>query len=196
MADTRGFQLVELLVSLAVLCALALLTVPALLGASAALRMDAAAHEVAGALQEARSLAIRHGRAVAVRFYPEPRRVGFAHFVDGDGDGVRNADIAANVDPQIAPLRVVAHWRGRLGFGFPPGPAPRDPSSPRRRLGRLEDPIRFNDSELASYNSLGGGTAGSLYLTDGRSRLTAVRLYGATGRLRILRWDREADAWR
>jgi type II secretory pathway pseudopilin PulG len=196
MADTRGFQLVELVVSLAVLAALALLTVPSLLGASAALRVDLAAHEVAGALQEARSLAIRHGRAVAVRFYPEPRRVGFAHFVDGDGDGVRNADILRGVDRPLTPLRWFAHLGGRVGFGFPPGPAPRDPSSPRRRLGRLEDPIRFNDSELASYNSLGGGTAGSLYLTDGRSRLTAVRLHGATGRLRILRWDPEADAWR
>ena len=196
MADTRGFQLVELVVSLAVLAALALLCVPSLLGASAALRVDLAAYEVAGALREARSLAIRHDRAVAVRFYPEPRRVGFAHFVDGDGDGVRNADILRGVDRALTPPRWFAHFGGRVGFGFPPGPAPRDPSSPSRRIGRLEDPIRFNGSELASFNSLGGGTAGSLYLTDGRSRLNAVRLYGVTGRVRILRWDRDADVWR
>jgi hypothetical protein len=196
MADTRGFQLVELVVTLAVLAALALLSLPSLLGASAALRVNLAAHEVAGALREARSLAIRHCRPVAVRFYPEPRRVGFAHFVDGDGDGVRNADIRSGVDRPLGPLRWFAHLGGRVGFGFPPGPPPRDPSDPSRRLGRLTDPVRFNDSDLASYNPLGGGTAGSLYLTDGRRYLTVVRVYGATGRLRILRWDPAADAWR
>ena len=196
MAAARGFQLVELVVSLAVLAVLALITVPPLLSASAALRMDLAAHEVAGALREARSLAIRHGCAVAVRFYPEPHRVGFAHFIDGDGDGVRNADIRGGVDRALGPHRWFAHVGGRVGFGFPAGVRPRDPGDPGRRLDRLEDPIRFNASELASFNSLGGGTAGSVYLTDGRDRLTAVRLLGVTGRLRILRWDRRTDSWR
>jgi type II secretory pathway pseudopilin PulG len=196
MADARGFQLVELLVALAVLVAAALIAIPPLMGLSAALRVDLAAHELTGALMQARSLAIRHGSNVAVRFYPERGRIGFAHFLDGDGDGVRNADIRRGIDPRITPLRWFVHLGGRVGFGFPPGPPPRDPSNPRRRLDRLTDPVRFNDSELASYNPLGGGTAGSLYLTDGRKHLSVVRLYGATGKLRILRWDREQDAWK
>jgi type II secretory pathway pseudopilin PulG len=196
MADARGFQLVELLVALAVLVATALIAVPPLMNLSGALRVDLAAHELAGVLMQARSLAIRHGSRVAVRFYPEGGRIGFAHFLDGDGDGVRNADIRRGIDPRITPLRWFVHLGGRVGFGFPPGPPPRDPSNPRRRLERLTDPVRFNGSELASYNPLGGATAGSLYLTDGRHHLSVVRLYGATGRLRILRWDREQDAWK
>jgi hypothetical protein len=191
-----GFQLVELVFVIAILAMVTLLIVPPLLSISAGLRVELAAEEVAGALRLARSLAIRHSTGVAVRFQPERHRVAFAHFRDGDGDGVLNADIRSSVDVQLTPWRWFRHLGGGVGFGFPPGPPPRDPGSPARRLGRREDPIRFNDSELASFNSLGGGTAGSVYLSDGRHHLVVVRVQGVNGRVRVLRWDARADAWR
>lgn len=196
MRDGSGFQLVEMVVALAVLVALLLFATPPLLSASSQLRVELAAYEVAAALHEARSLAVRHSAHVALRFEPEPRRVGFAHYRDGDGDGVRNADIAQGIDPRISPQRWFDHLGPRVGFGFPPGAPPRDPGDPSRRLGRREDPIRFNDSDLASFGPLGTATPGSLYLTDGRRHLMAVRLHGITGKLRILRWDAAGDAWR
>jgi type II secretory pathway pseudopilin PulG len=198
MSDRRGFQLVELVVSLAVMAMIAFVITPPLLSTTAALRVDLAVQELVGALRQARSLAILHSANVAIRFYPEPEhgRVGFACFRDGDGDGVRNVDITSGVDPQVTPLRYFTHLGGRVGFGFPPGKPPRDPGSPSRRLGRLTDPIRFNNSDLASFDPLGGSTPGSLYVTDGRYHLAVVRLYGRTGKLRVLRWDPKADAWR
>ena len=196
MSEQRGFQLVELVVALAVLAIGALLLVPPVLSWSARLRVDLAAHELVGALQEARSLAQRHSAYVGVRFYPEAGRVWYACYRDGDGDGVRNADIAAGVDRQVGPARMMAHLGGHLGFGFPPGRAPRDPGDPRHRLGRLTDPIRFNDSELASFSPLGASTPGSLYVTDGRRELAVVRVLGLTGKVKVMRWDAAADAWR
>lgn len=196
MASARGFSLVELVVSLAVLAIGALLLVPPLLSVSARLRVDLAAHELAAALREARSLALEHSAHVAVKFFPRPGQVAFACYRDGDGDGVRNVDIAAGIDPQLTPSRFFVHLRGRLGFGFPPGRRPRDPGDPRRRLSRLTDPVRFNDSDLASFNPLGGSTPGSLYVTDGRSELAVVRLLGLTGKVRVMRWDPTADRWR
>ncbi|HEV8632212.1 MAG TPA: type II secretion system protein [Thermoanaerobaculia bacterium] len=196
MSDARGFQLVEMVVALAVLAIGALLVVPPVLSLSAALRVDLAAHELAAALQEAKSLARRHSAMVAVKFYPGANRVAFACYRDGDGDGVLNSDIVRGVDPQVTPLRFLAHLGGRVGFGFPPGPPPRDPGDPSRRLGRLADPVRFNDSDLASFGSFGSATPGSLYVTDGRRELAVVRVTGISGRVRILHWNPDADSWK
>jgi prepilin-type N-terminal cleavage/methylation domain-containing protein len=196
MRTAAGFSLLELVIALVIVGMACLIVVPSLFSASAALQVDLAARELIGALREARGLALRHSANVAIRFYPQPGRVGFAHFRDGDGDGVRNADIRRGVDPQITPLRYFRHIGGRVGFGFPPGRMPRDPGEPSRRLARREDPIRFNASELASFGPMGTATAGSLYLTDGRRHLVAVRLSGLVGRVRLLRWNPGADAWR
>lgn len=191
----RGFSLIELVVVLALLAIVALILVPPLVSASASLRVDLAGYELVGALREARSLAIRHSTHVAVRFFPEPGRAAFAHFRDGDGDGVRNADIRDGIDRQLTPRRYFRHLGGSVGFGFPPGPLPRDPGDPARRLTRREDPIRFNASDLASFGPLGTATPGSLYLTDGRWHVVVVRLLGVTGRVRLLRWDRRGETW-
>ena len=90
----------------------------------------------------------------------------------------------------------MVHLGGRTGFGFPSGPAPRDPGDPTHRLDRLEDPIRFNDSDIASYGPLGTSTPGSLYVTDGRGELFVVRVLGMTGKVRMMRWDARSDAWK
>jgi prepilin-type N-terminal cleavage/methylation domain-containing protein len=196
MSTQRGFQLVELVVVLALISAGALISVPPLLSASARLRVDLAAHELAAVLYEARTLATRHAAYVGIKFYPAAGRVTYACYRDGDGDGVRSADIASGADPQMTPLRTMVHLGGRVGFGFPPGPPPRDPGDPGRRLDRLEDPIRFNASDIASYGPLGTSTPGSLYVTDGRSVLAVVRVLGLTGKVRTMRWDAAADQWK
>jgi prepilin-type N-terminal cleavage/methylation domain-containing protein len=196
--DARGFSLIELLVVLLLVSMMALITVPPLLSASARLRVDLAARELSGILNRARSLAVLHSVHVGVRFHDERAagRVTWACYRDGDADGVRNADIRSGVDTRITPVQQMLYVGGRVGFGFPPGQRPRDPGDPSRRLSGLDDPIRFNASDLASFDPLGGSTPGSLYLTDGRRELSVVRLWGRTGKVRILRWDVDADAWR
>ena len=191
----HGWTLIELLVTLAVLGLLAALAAPPLLRAASAGRMRLAASEIATSMHMARTWAIRHHARVGLRF--DPGAAGGASWTlyrDGDGDGVLAADIADGTDPVVraAPLR-------RLGaaarFGFPPGPPPRDPGDPRRRLDRLDDPIRFNRSDMVSFDPLGTATPGTVYLTDGRELLVAVRVTGRTGRIRALRYDAAAEVW-
>ena len=67
--------------------------------------------------------------------------------------------------------------------------------NPRRRLDRLDDPIRFNRSDIASFNQIGRSTPGSLYLTDGRYLLSVVRLFGRTGKVKVMRYDPETEVW-
>ena len=169
---------------------------PDALRLSAAVGVRTAAGEVAGVLRATRALAIRERTNAAVKFrVNESGDVSFAIYRDGDGDGVLNRDIDSGVDPPVGPTRELRHLGRRVTFGFPPGPPPRDPADPRRFLKNLQDPIRFNRSDLASFNPLGGSTPGSVYLTDGRYHLSAVRLFGITGKVRTLNYDREEEVW-
>lgn len=195
-ASEQGFNLIELLVILAITAVLLAIAVPPFFELSGDLRVRLAAQDLLGTLRLARSHAIRYSANVAVRFdEDETGRVTFALYRDGDGDGVLNRDIDAGVDPQVVRPRPLAHFGRGVAFGFPPGPAACDPGSPSRRL-RKEDPIRFNNSDLASFGPLGTSTPGSLYITDGRRRLAAVRVFGRTGKVRILTYDFEEEEWR
>lgn len=192
-----GFQLIELLVTSAILLILAAAATPALLRLASALRVRTGAAEVAGVLRTARSMAIRHGHNVAVKFRTgDGDRVSFTLYEDGDGDGVRTRDIDSGVDPPVGPARDLRHLGRHVRFGFPPGEPPRDPGDPRRRLERLHDPIRFNLSDLASFNPLGGSTPGSVYLTDSRHHLSVVRVLAATGKVKTLSYDARRETWR
>jgi type II secretory pathway pseudopilin PulG len=193
----EGFHIVELIVTLAVMGLVLSLGAPPLLRASGDLRLHLAVQDLVGVLRLTRSYAIRHSANVAVKFRTAgDGTVTFTLYRDGDGDGVLNRDINSGVDPQVKPPRRLAHLGRGFGFGFPPGPPPMDPSSPRRRMDRLDDPIRFNQSDLASFSALGTATPGSLYVTDRQSRLAAVRITSRTGRVRVLRYDPAARAWR
>lgn len=195
--NQKGFQIVELVVSLAVMGLILALGAPPLLRTSADLRLHLAAQDLVGVLRLTRSYAIRYSANVAVKFHTaKDGTVTFALYRDGDGDGVLNRDITTGVDPQVKPPRRMSYLGRGFGFGFPPGPPPMDPSSPRQPMDRLDDPIRFNQSDLASFDPLGTATPGSLYLTDRQSRLTAVRVTSRTGRIRVLRYDPRARAWR
>jgi type II secretory pathway pseudopilin PulG len=180
---------------IAVVGLLAAFSSPALLRASSRVRLGTAASEIRVALRLARSVAIRYSANAAAKFRTARNgAVTFAIYRDGDGDGVLNADIESGVDPVVVPVRSLATLGHGVRFGFPPGLPPRDPSDPSRRLDRLNDPIRFNNSDLASFDPLGGSTPGSIYLTDGRL-VAALRVSGRIGKVRRLTWDPELDRW-
>jgi type II secretory pathway pseudopilin PulG len=192
-----GYQLIEMLVAFAVSSLLLTLGIPPLVRFSAKLRVELAAAEVASTLRVARAYAIRHNAHVGVKFrVADGGAVSWSLHRDGDDDGVRTDDIDEGIDPAVLPGQRLAHFGRSTRLGFPPGPAPRDPSDPSRRLDRLEDPIRFNRSDIASFGHLGGATPGSVYITDGERFLAAVRLFGATGKVKVLQYDRISETWR
>ena len=192
----RGFHMIEVVVCLAVMSVLLSLAAPSFLEMSGNRRVHLAAQELQGTLRLARAWAVRYSANVALKFdHDEQGYVTFGLYRDGDGDGVLNRDIKSGVDPEAAPPRRLLHLGSFVDFGFPPDRRVRDPGSPNRWLS-TEDPIRFNDSDLASFGPLGTSTPGSLYLTDGKSRLAVVRVFGRTGKVKILTYDFEEEVWR
>ena len=193
----QGFQIAELVVALAVLTLLLMFSLPALSHFAAGLRLRLAAAELVASLRSARSSAIRLGTEVAVKF--RPRADGtytWAIYRDGNGNGVLNRDITAGIDPQVTPPQVLEELGKKMRFGFPPGRPARDPSDPSKRLSFADDPIKFNQSDLASFGPLGTSTPGSLYVTDGQSRLMAVRVFGRTGKVKIIAYDFDTEVWK
>lgn len=196
MSNTRGMTLVELLVILAILGLAAAIGTAKLVAVSSRSAVALAAEEIRSGMHQTRAEAIRFNANAALRFEESPNGPVCRLYRDGNGDGVLTRDINAGIDRPVGPPRVLGRPGLGIHYGFPPDVQPRDPSSPSRRLDRLHDPIRFNNSNMASFDPFGGATPGSVYLTDGREVLMVVRIFGRTGRIRVLVWDQDLDAWR
>lgn len=195
--DERGFQLLELVVVLAVVALFLTMAAPPILRISGELRLRLAAGEVRAAMSLARATAVRRCANVALKFRPRANgRSTWALYRDGDDDGVLTKDIDKGVDPQIAPPRELEQIGSRVRFGFPPGRPARDPGNPSAWLRRGDDPIRFNNSDLASFGPLGTATPGTVYLTDNSGALAAVRVTGRTGKVKVIVYDFGEEVWK
>ena len=69
----------------------------------------------------------------------------------------------------------------------------RDPDGDR--LLPTASPIHFNRSAICSFSPFGESTPGTIYLTDRREELYAVRVYGTTAKVRTLRYDAPSQKW-
>ena len=191
-----GYTSSELLLVVALMGLLAALgagPVRELLGRA---RLRTAAAELARRMIAARWMAVTRGASVGLRFEREGEGWRVATYSDGDGDGIRGADIAGGRDRPLGSIFRAGERRGGVRFGIPgDGRFPRVPPS-RGVLEGGSDPIRFGRSDIASFSPLGDATPGTAYLTDPAGRLAAVVLFGATARVRVRFFDPALGTWR
>jgi hypothetical protein len=181
--------LIEILLAVALLGVTTGVAVP--LGTSALddVRTAAAARYLAARIVSDRMDAIRRSTAVALRFSPMPSDYSFAAYADGNGDGVRTADIARGVDaPVAAPQRLGDNFPG-VRFGLQPGLPDADGAA-----AGSTDGVRIGVARLLTMTPDGTATSGTLYV-QGRRAQYAVRVLGATGRTRVLKYDTGTRTW-
>lgn len=187
-----GFSLIELLTAISIVAIVLLVAIPAFGSMRRQMAVRAASAELRSIFHLARSRAIARGRNCGLKFLELDGEWKFALYDDGDRDGVRNDDINRGVDRIVrAPRSVFPQSRivtiGLLGIPM------RDPDGDRLRIDA--SPVAFNRSAICSFSPVGEATPGTIYLTDQGRNLWAVRVLGATARVRMLRYDRGAERW-
>jgi type II secretory pathway pseudopilin PulG len=186
---TEGFTLIELLVSVAFITVLVGTAMP--IGADAIddLHTASAARFLAARIAANRMDAISRSRAIGVRFQPSTPDYQFAAFVDGNGNGVRTAEITAGIDAPVGRSRQLSDDYPRVRFGLAIGSP--DVDGVRNTSA---DGVRIGTPRILTVSPDGTATSGTLYV-QGRRAQYAVRVLGATGRTRVLKYDAGARAW-
>ena len=126
---------------------------------------------VAARLVQARAQAVGRGASVAIRFDGAGALTTLASFVDGNRNGVLTRDIDDGNDPPLDPPVPLA--------SLFPGVAVTEETAPR----------------LFSFSPDGTATTGSVYLRSRDGSRFAVRVLGATARVRIERYVTARDIW-
>jgi type II secretory pathway pseudopilin PulG len=184
----EGYTLLELLFVVSLLTTLAGLAVPVASSTIDQLRAASAARYIAGRIAAARLEAIRRSSAVALRFDPADADYSFAAFVDGNGNGLRTLDVSRGVDrPAGRAERLQEHFPD-TAVGLLPGVPDIDGSA------ASSDGLRIGSTPFLSLAPDGTATSGTVYVRSRRGQY-AVRILGATGRVRIFRFEMGARTW-
>ena len=190
---TAGVTAPEVVTVLALLTALVAVAAPAVGNLGAAVSTRSAAAEVGAAFLRARAYAVSTGRYVGLKFQKNGDRHEWALYRDGNGNGIRTLEIASGVDRSLG---VSYPWsRNDVRPGILTGSRVPDPGSPGHYLDRLDDPIRFGNSDICSFSPVGESSPGSVYLWDGRDRMAVVRVFDRTAKIRTLYYRRGQKGW-
>jgi type II secretion system GspH-like protein len=141
----------------------------------------AAARYLAARMAVARSHAVMRSANVALRFTTDRGDVMFQMFLDDNHNGVRSLDIGSHVDRELdAPTRLSELFPGVV-IGI------------STELGT--DPVKIGTTNLLSFTPLGTATPGTIYVRGRDGLQLAIRITGATGRARLLRYVPRTREW-
>ncbi len=176
-----GFTLLDVLFATAVMGILAAIAVPQTMASVDRSRAWAAARYLAGRMALARMQAVGRSATVALRFSDAAAGFSFDTFVDGNHNGVRTRYIASGTDRPVDPQVQLSEMFPGVVIGLA-----EDGSG---------DQVRTGTSSLLSFTPNGTATSGTIYLRGRDGSRFAVRVLGATGRTRVLRYVTQTGDW-
>ena len=192
MRSNQGFTLAELLFALGVASVFTAAAAPQLLAGLDEWRTRGAVRYLSSRLYRARMEAAIRNVDTAVRFAVAGNTFEYVTVVDGNGNGVRAADVQSGADRTVDHTERLADKFAGVDFGALPGLPAVDPSGTAPGA----DPIRLGASNMVTFTPLGSSSPGSLYVR-GRGRVQYVlRVFAETGRIRILRYYPGTREWK
>jgi prepilin-type N-terminal cleavage/methylation domain-containing protein len=187
-----GYSLVELLAVLAIVALIAGVAIPSFAAMRSRSAVRAASQAMRTIFHLARARAIARGVNCGVKFEKQRGEWQFALYDDGDGDGVRNDDIKEGIDRRVAPARVVLPESKLVSIGLLDQTI-RDPDGDK--LTSNKSPVQFGRASICSFSPLGESTPGTIYVVSRAKDLFAVRVYGASAKMRVLRYEPSRRKW-
>jgi prepilin-type N-terminal cleavage/methylation domain-containing protein len=192
MRREHGLTMLEILVVLAIVGVVAIASAPAFANYRRAASLRAEVAEVRGILRAVRSRAIMRSTHAGVKFIRAGNVWTYALYDDGNGNGIRSGEITSGVDRRYAGPSILMPQYNIAGIALL-STTIRDPDGDP--LPPTASAVQFGSSTICSFSPVGSATPGTIYITDGANRLCAVRVYGASGRVRVLRYDPVARRW-
>lgn len=182
----RGYTLAEMLLVLAIIGMFTAIAMPSWMSLHRRSALRVAANEFTALFRGVRMRAIASGRSAGIKFTSTSAGWMYALHDDGNGDGIRNADITSGVDRRIGrPKRVLETVRF-VKVGLLPKTIVDPDGDP---LKPTASPVQFGTSTICSFSPLGSATPGTIYLTDSDGGAWCVRVLGASAKVRMLRWS-------
>lgn len=182
----------ELLTVVAIIGLIAACVTPAWMSLRRRAAVRSAAHELRSIFQSARSRAVTRSANAGVKFTSNGSQWQYAIYDDGDGDGIRNDDIRNGIDTVVQSARFLSQQPQLVSIGLLDY-AIRDPDGDP--LPPTASPVQFNRSTICSFSRLGQSTPGTIYLTDEAGELFAVRMFGGSAKVRLLRYVPSIRKW-
>jgi type II secretory pathway pseudopilin PulG len=187
----EGYSLIEVVFVTGLIVTTGAMAVPQLLAGVDEYRAAAAARYLSARIQQARMNAVTRSTEVGLQFVLRDGGYAFTEFADGNRNGVRTRDIQRGVDVPIGtPMRMLDQFPG-VDFGVLPALPPVDGSSPAPG----DDPIKLGSSDILSFSPLGSSSSGSLYLRGRRGAQYVLRVFGETGKVRMLKFSAGRRQW-
>jgi len=188
----RGAALIDIIVAVALSTVMAAIAVPVIGGTLDRERTIVGTQYLAGELMRARLDALKRGRSVALRIEIVDGRTQFQLFADGNGNGVLQRDIDRGIDPPLSILQWLDDQARDIALRV--NQEITDVAG-AATLKAGDDPLRIGNTALLAFSPLGSATSGTLYVAAHRGPQMAIRVFGATGRVRVLLFDAQSRQW-
>jgi Tfp pilus assembly protein FimT len=190
--DDRGVAVVDVVAALALSLTMAAMAVPVIGGTLDREHTIVGAQHLAGQLQRARMEALKRSAAVAVRLEVIDERAGARLYVDGNGNGVLQRDIDRGTDRPLTGVEWLDAHAGDVSLRVNQAVTDAGGSG---SLAPGSDPLRIGRTALVTFSPLGSSSSGTLYVAARRGPQMAIRVYGASGRVRVLMFDARTRQW-
>ena len=192
MIETRGYALIDILVALSLCVILSAIAVPVVGGTLDREKTIVGTQYLTGQLQRARLEALKRARSVALRIEIIDDRTRIQLYADGNGNGVLQKDIDKGIDPPLTPASCLDDDAGGVSLRI---------NQAIKEIGGAaiieagDDPLRIGKTSLLAFSPSGTATGGTLYVAAHRGPQMAIRVFGATGRVRVLMFDAPTQQW-